>query len=217
MNTYFGSKKTLATNSDESASDDDSSHIYRENNHIYFYSEIDRKSVSSLVKLIREAEEYCFLTAFKLTIEPSNIPIFLHISSLGGYIYDAFIAVDVIQRCRVPIYSIAEGSVASAATLLTIVCKKRFVCPNAHILVHQLSSEFFGKMNEIKDEFANLSDTMKLLKKMYIEHTSFSEKKLERLLKHDLMLSAKKAIKYNLADELYQYNSSPQMKISPSK
>lgn len=213
MNTYFGSKKMLTTNSSETDdSSSDSSEIYRENNHVYFYSEIDRKSVGTLVKLIREAEEYCFLTAFKLTIDTSNIPIFLHISSLGGYIYDALIVVDVIRSCRVPVYSIAEGSVASAATIISIVCKKRFVCPNAHILIHQLSSEFFGKMHEIKDEFANLSDTMDLLKKIYIEHTSFSERKLERLLKHDLMLNAKKAIKYKLVDELYQCESSPQMK-----
>jgi ATP-dependent protease ClpP protease subunit len=210
MNIYFGPHKNAVKNSGDTDTDD-ASEIYRENNHVYFYSEIDRKSINNLVKLIREAEEYCFSTSFKLTIDSSNIPIYLHISSLGGYIYDALIAIDAIRRCRIPIYSVAEGSVASAATLLTIVCKKRFVCPNAHILIHQLSSEFFGKMHEITDEFTNLSETMTLLKNLYIEHTSFSTRKLERLLKHDLLLSAKKALKYNLADEVFENASSPQI------
>jgi ATP-dependent protease ClpP protease subunit len=210
MNIYFGSKKMATKNSDDS-DQDESSEIYRENNHIYFYSEIDRKTVQSLVKLVREAEEYCFITAFKLSIDPSNIPIYLHISSLGGYIYYALIAVDAIRRCRLPIYSIVEGSVASAGTLVSIVCKKRFVCPNAFMMIHQLSSEVFGKMNEITDEFSNLSDVMDVLKKLYMEHTSFSKKKLEKLLKHDIFLNSKKSLKYKLADEIYENVKSPQV------
>lgn len=63
MNIYFGSNNKLSKNDDESDSDE-SSEIYRENNHIYFYSEVDRKSIQSLIKVIREAEEYCYTTTF---------------------------------------------------------------------------------------------------------------------------------------------------------
>lgn len=202
MNIRFGAKND--SKAKEDTGDDDGDSIYRENNHIYFYSEIDRKSINSLVKLIREAEEYCIVTTFKLTID--TIPIYLHISSDGGYIYSALIAVDVIKGCSVPVYSIAEGSVASAATLISIICEKRYILPNAHIMIHQLSSEFFGKMNEITDEYTNLSETMILLKNMYVEYTSLSAKKLDKLLKHDLMWNSKKAIKYKLADEVYTKN-----------
>jgi ATP-dependent protease ClpP protease subunit len=206
MNIYFGSNNKLTKNGDESDSDE-SSEIYRENNHIYFYSEVDRKSIQSLIKLIREAEEYCYTTAFKLSID---VPIFLHISSLGGYIYDALNAIDAIQRCRIPIYSIVEGSVASAGTLISVVCKKRFICPNAYMLIHQLSSEVFGKMNEITDEYANLSELMIVLKNIYTEHADFSKRKLDKLLKHDLYLNTHKIFKYKLADELYENILSPQ-------
>jgi ATP-dependent protease ClpP protease subunit len=207
MNIYFGSNKNTSKNSDDS-DEENSSEIYRENNHIYFYSEIDRKSIQTLVKLIRETEEYCYTTTFKLAIE---VPIFFHISSLGGYIYDAFNAIDTIQRCRIPIYSIIEGSVASAGTLISVVCKKRYICPNAYMLIHQLSSEVFGKMNEITDEYANLSELMEVLKNIYIDHTVFSKKKLNKLLKHDLFLSSKKALKYKLVDEIYENVLSPQL------
>ena len=103
MKTYFGINKTIAKNKEDESDEDESGEIYRENNHIYFYSEIDRKSIQSLVKLIREAEEYCYVTAYKLLVD---VPIFLHISSLGGYIYYALISVDAIQRCKITIYSI---------------------------------------------------------------------------------------------------------------
>jgi ATP-dependent protease ClpP protease subunit len=207
MKTYFGINKTIAKNKEDESDEDESGEIYRENNHIYFYSEIDRKSIQSLVKLIREAEEYCYVTAYKLSVD---VPIFLHISSLGGYIYYALIAVDAIQRCKIPIYSIVEGSVASAGTMISIVCKKRYICPNAFMMIHQLSSEVFGKMNEITDEYENLSELMDVLKKLYITHTEFSKKKIEKLLKHDIYLSSKKAMKYKLVDELYENELSPQ-------
>jgi ATP-dependent Clp protease protease subunit len=202
MNVYFGSKSNPIKNNDEDT-EEDTGEIYRENNHIYFYSEIDRKSISTLLKLLREAQEYCALTAFKIPLPLSKIPIYLHISSLGGYISDALIAVDMIQRSIIPVYSIAEGSIASAATLLSIVCKKRFICPNAFIMIHQLSSEVGGKMNEITDEFANLSESMNILKQFYLQHTHFSKKQLTKLLTHDIFLNAETSIKYGLVDKYF--------------
>ena len=198
MNVYFGSK-TKAEETDEDS--DDESKIYRENNRIYFYSEIDRNSTQTLIKMIREAEQYSFVTAFQLGLE--SIPIYIHISSLGGYVYDALSVVDAIKRCRVPIYSVVEGSVASAGTFISMVCQKRFICPNAYMLIHQLSGEVGGKMGEISDEFANLTELMDVMKQLYTDHSQLSQRLLGRLLKHDLYLNAKKALKYGLADELY--------------
>jgi ATP-dependent Clp endopeptidase proteolytic subunit ClpP len=197
MNVYFGSK----TKAEDSDDDDNESNIYRENNRIYFYSEIDRTSTQTLMKLIREAEQYSFVTAFQLGLE--NIPIYLHLSSQGGYIYNALSVVDAIKRSRVPIYSVIEGSVASAGTFISMVCKKRFICPNAFMMIHQLSGGVGGKMGEISDEFTNLKELMEVIKRLYTEHTQLSQKKLNKLLKHDLYLNAKKALKYGLADELY--------------
>lgn len=198
MNVYFGSK-TKAEDTDEDS--DDESKIYRENNRIYFYSEIDRNSTQTLIKMIREAEQYSFVTAFQLGLE--SIPIYIHISSLGGYVYDALSVVDAIKRCRVPIYSVVEGSVASAGTFISMVCQKRFICPNAYMLIHQLSGEVGGKMGEISDEFANLTELMEVMKQLYTDHSKLSQRLLGRLLKHDLYLNAKKALKYGLADELF--------------
>jgi hypothetical protein len=42
------------------------------NNHIYFYCEVSKKTVFDLIFHLREAEEKCFITAYKL-----NIPDFM--------------------------------------------------------------------------------------------------------------------------------------------
>lgn len=195
-------KRTVNNNDDDDDDDsDDETKIYRENNHIYFYSEIDRKSVSKLNTLLREAEEYCVITALKLRID--LIPIYLHIYSNGGYVHAAFSTIDVINSSKVPVYSIIEGATASAGTLISIVCKKRYIRPTAYMLIHQLSSEIWGKMDAIIDEYKNLKQLMKKITYIYTIHSSLTTNKLNKLLKHDLWLDAKKSIKYGLVDELF--------------
>jgi ATP-dependent protease ClpP protease subunit len=193
--------KKLEEEKEEKEEEEDENKIYRENNHIYFYTEIDRKSISNLNFFIREAEEYCIVTSLRLRID--ELPIYLHIYSNGGYIHAAFAAIDVINSCKVPIYSIIEGATASAGTLISVVCNKRFIRPTAYMLIHQLSSEFWGKMSEITDEYKNLTNVMDKITKIYKKYSKLTPKKLEKLLKHDLWLNAKKSIKYGLVDELY--------------
>ena len=120
------------------------------------------------------------------------MPIYLHINSSGGCIFSAFNAIDYIEASRVPVYTIIEGATASAGTLISICGKRRYIRPNAHMLIHQLSSECWGKMSEIQDEF---------IKSHYKKHTSIPEKELRKLLKHDLWLHSDMCIDYGLVDK----------------
>ena len=183
---------------EEEASDE----IYREDNHVYFYTEINRSTVSRLNGILREAEEYCVIMGLRLRME--SVPIYLHIYSEGGSIHSAFSAIDVIRRLKVPVYSVIEGATASAGTLISIVCEKRLICPLGHMLIHQLSSACWGKMAEITDEYNNLKDLMKKIRELYLQYTRLSSKKLDELLRHDLWLDANQSISYGLADEVYE-------------
>jgi ATP-dependent Clp endopeptidase proteolytic subunit ClpP len=175
--------------------------IKRSFNHIYFYSEVDRDTIFELIMLIKEAEEENIITSYKLNIE--TVPIYLHINSNGGNIFEAFNAIDVIIACKVPIYTIIEGSVASAGTLISVVGQKRYICPHAYMLIHQLSSCCWGKMTEIEDEFKNLQELMDKIKDIYKENSSIPKKELLELLKHDLWLNAEKSLQYKLVDEIW--------------
>jgi len=202
MNLYIQvCKMRLAISKDDKDddTDDDDSNITRENNRIYFYSEINRNTIFKLLSSIREAEEFCILNSYKLNVE---IPIYLHINSNGGTISDAFAAIDTILSCKVPVYSIIEGATASAGTLISVVCKKRFIRPNAYMLIHQLSSEVWGKMSEIEDEYKNLQETMKKIIKLYVKNSSIIKKDLKKMLKHDLWFDSNKCIEYGLVDEI---------------
>lgn len=206
---YFGGKKKSKSsdnNSNESSDSDTISRnitkpINRRNNHVYFHTEVTKESMCELIGLIHEAEEECYLMAFKMNIPP--IPIYLHINSYGGSVFAAFGTIDVITSRRVPVYTIVEGATASAGTLLSIVGKKRYIRPTSYMLIHQLSSECGGKMNEIDDEYKNLQEIMVKIKELYKKYTNIPNKELNEILKHDLWLNADKCLKYGLVDELW--------------
>jgi len=194
-------KTRITDDEEDDEKEDDLSGISRENNRILFYSEIDRKSILKLIGLIKEAEEYSMILSMRLSIDA--VPIYLHINSEGGTVFDVFIAMDVIRNCRVPVYSVIDGATASCGTLLSVVCAKRYIRPSAFMLIHQLSSECWGKMREIEDEYKILVELMDKIKATYKQHSKLKKKQIKKLLNHDLWLNAETSIEYGLADELW--------------
>jgi len=205
MTTRTQSKKAniIITNNDDDDDNDgggeNSKKITRENNHIYFYAEVDRQNIFELIELIRKCELDNIVFAHKTCVE--DIPIYLHISSYGGLLFDAFTAIDVIQSCKVPVYTIIDGPTASAGTIISVVGSKRFMRPNAYMLIHQLSSSSWGKMSELEDEHQNNTMLMKRIKEIYTEHASIPKKQLAEILKHDLWWDLPKCMDYGLVDE----------------
>lgn len=174
--------------------------VSRSANRIFFYRDIDQKSMHDLVEKIHEVEAECISTASEWDIE---IPaIHLHINSFGGEVYAALAALDHIRACRAPVYTYINGAAASAATMLSIAGTKRYMYPNAYMLIHQLSSGFWGKYEEIKDEIVNLDGLMEHTRNIYRRYTQVPEKDLKSILKRDIWLSAEHCLKWGLVDEI---------------
>lgn len=190
---------TNAEDDDDETSGDNYKKITRENNHIYFYAEVDRQNIFELIELIRKCEIDNIITAHKNCLD--DIPIFIHISSFGGLLFDAFTAIDVIQACKVPVHTIIDGPTASAGTLISVVGQKRYMRPNAYMLIHQLSSSSWGKMAELEDEHENNTMLMKRIKDIYMDNASIPKKQLSEILKHDLWWDLNKCVSYGLVDE----------------
>ena len=178
----------------------DDDHVHSIDNHNYFYSAVTKKSVYDLNREIRSVTLKMCELGNKFEIDPP--PIYLHINSYGGSIFSAFSTIDTIMTNKVPIYSIIEGAAASAATLISVVCQKRFIKPHSFMLIHQLSTIFWGKMLEFDDEIRNLENLMKMIKEIYKEHTDVPANKIEEILKHDLWWDADKCKEFRLVDEI---------------
>src|SRR6056300_1242770 len=186
---------------EETEEDDKLRKITRENNHIYFHAEVDRGSVFEMIEHLRKCELKNIVNAHRLCID--EIPIYLHINSFGGSVFDAMTAIDAIQSCKVPVYTVIEGATASAGTLISVVGKKRFMRPNAYMLIHQLSAGSWGKMAEIEDDFQNNKILMDKIMNIYKEHADIPKKQLGEILKHDLWWDIDQCKKYGLVDEMW--------------
>jgi ATP-dependent protease ClpP protease subunit len=168
-------------------------------NKIYFYSDVTKDSVLNLNRQIDDLSKQMKMVQYSYRMKaPPAIEI--HISSDGGEIFPAMSSVDKIAENEVPIHTYCEGIVASAATLISVVGKKRFMSKNACMLIHQITSGLWGSYMEFKDEVQNLDLIMGIIKKIYLKNTHFDDKTLENLLKHDLYLSADDCLKHGLID-----------------
>lgn len=168
-------------------------------NKIYLYDEISRTSVLNVSKQIDEVTRQ--LTLLKLIYNLTEVPaIELHISSDGGEISPALSLVDKIKINSIPIDTYCEGFVASAATLISVAGRKRYLTKNSCLLLHQLSSEIWGPYESLNDEKQNLDLYMLMIKKIYLENTKFKSKQLIELLKHDLCLTSQECLELGIVD-----------------
>tara|TARA_R100000995_G_scaffold20065_1_gene8291 strand:+ start:12 stop:611 length:600 start_codon:yes stop_codon:yes gene_type:complete len=175
-------------------------HISVQDNKIYFYSGVNRNACSELNKKISELEAKAITLSNSLTIEPP--PIKLFINSGGGTIVSGISSMDTIIRSQVPVWTYVDGFSASAATFMTVVGNHRFMSRNSYMLVHQLSTTFWGTYSNFEDEKQNLDLMMKNIKNVYKEYTKIPMKKLNEILKHDLMWDAKTCLEYGMIDEI---------------
>ena len=175
-------------------------HIAVHENKIYFYAGVNRESAAELNKKIGELQVKSFTMANNLDIEP--YPIHLHINSGGGSIISGIASMDTILSCKVPVYTYVDGFAASAATFLTLVGNKRFISRHSYMLIHQLTSNFWGKYSEFQDAKQNLDLMMDTVKNVYKKYTKVPVRKLNEILKHDLMWDAETCLKYGLVDEI---------------
>jgi ATP-dependent protease ClpP protease subunit len=181
---------------------DDDLTIYSDKNHIYFNTDVTVESCARLIYYINKVSEYVILTRFSLKID--EIPIYLHLSSYGGCVASALRVVDVIKASKIPIYSVIEGYCASATTIMSVVCVKKFIRPNAFMLIHQLSSTIWGTLTNINDEVKCCKKMMKIIISIYLENTKIPKEELKDILEHDITWNSKQCIKKGLADELFQ-------------
>ena len=196
---HWGEKKPLKKKNVQNTPPTEK-HIAVHENKIYYYAGVNRDSAVELNKKIGELESKSLTLGNNLDIEPPILKIL--INSGGGSITAGISSMDTILRCKVPVHTYVDGFCASAATFLSVVGSYRFMSRNSYMLIHQLSSTLWGKYSEIEDEKKNLDLMMETIKSVYKEYTKVPMKKLDQILKHDLLWDAKTCLKYGLIDEI---------------
>ena len=180
-------------------------------NHIYFYTKITKRTALDLIKSITDIANN--IMTIKIHNGNNNLyedddyedtynPIYLHINSGGGCLFSCMAIVDTIKNCKVPVYTIGEGQIASASSILLLAGKKRFMTENSFILIHELRTYVSGTFSNLEDDYENSKLLMKKMIKYYKKQSLIPEKVLQTLLKKDIYIEAKKSKKYGFIDKI---------------
>jgi ATP-dependent protease ClpP protease subunit len=168
-------------------------------NNVYFYGDITENNALELNSTLFEVDRKLSITKEFLDVNPI---INLRINSYGGSLFAGLATVDCIRNLKSDVHSHIDGAAASAATIISTVCKKRYIGKYSKMLIHQLSSLAYGKYTELEDDMENNKHLMDTIKAIYKAHTKVPMKKLDEILKHDLWFDANKCLQLGLVDEI---------------
>jgi len=205
--------KKASNDTDDEEPEIDFSKIFKKNspdensyvvdNNIYFTDDITMDTMNKLIKQIRSLEKKLIIMGLNLKITPP--PIILHITSNGGSVIAALKCVNLIKSLSIEIHSIIDSYAASAATLISVCCNKRYMNKYSSVMIHELRSQTnWNKLSELQDEVGNMTKMMEQLKDIYVEHTKLTRSQLSKLLRRDIDWSPIQALDNGLIDEILE-------------
>ena len=168
-------------------------------NNIYFYGDIIESNALELNAALYELDKKLSVTKVFLDIKPV---INLRINSYGGSLFAGLATLDVIRNLKCDVHSYVEGAAASAATIISVACSKRYIGKYSKMLIHQLSAGVYGKYTELEDDMENNKHLMATIKDIYKAYTNLPMKKLNEILQHDLWFDSRTCLEYGLVDEI---------------
>ena len=121
--------------------------------------------------------------------------------------YQVFSAIDTIQGLKVPVHTICKGFVASAATLLSLAGKKRYITENSFMLIHELRMGAWGKFSYMTESIENSKQLMEHIKTYYVNRTKIDIDELEEQLKKDVTWNAETCLEKGLVDEIIMFDN----------
>jgi ATP-dependent Clp protease protease subunit len=128
------------------------------------------------------------------------------IDSYGGQVYSLMAMIATIKQSELPIATIVEGKAMSCGALLFSFGAQgmRFMDPDATVMIHDVSSGQFGKVEEIR---SNADETVRLNEKVYKmmaenigKPEDFFIKKIHEKGHADWFLDAEECKEINLAN-----------------
>ena len=139
-----------------------------------------------------------------LQMEDPDKDIHLYINSPGGSITSGLAIYDTIQFLKPDVSTYCIGQAASmGAVLLAAGTKgKRYVLPNARVMIHQPWGGVQGVATDINIQAKEIQHLKDRLNGILAKHTGQEIAKIEKDTDRDYFMSADEAKSYGLVDEV---------------
>jgi ATP-dependent Clp protease protease subunit len=139
-----------------------------------------------------------------LDAEDSKKDIQIYINSPGGVVTSALAIYDTMQFVKADIHTICIGEAASAAAVLLASGKsgKRWILPNARVMIHQVMGGAQGQAADVEIQTKEMIRVKNQVNQILAHHTGQKLAKIEKDTDRDFYMSAEEAKKYGIVDKI---------------
>lgn len=129
-------------------------------------------------------------------------PIKVYLDTYGGFVYQTFGLVSVMERSKTPVHTIVTGCAMSAGFIILVCGHKRFAYELSTPLYHQASSGVWGTIKEIQDKYMEAKRIQKMMEDIVVRRTKITRPKLQEIYdtQKDWYMTAKEAKRLGVVD-----------------
>jgi len=131
--------------------------------------------------------------------------IFLYVNSPGGSVTAGLSIVDTMNHIKPDIATVCVGMAASMGSIILSqgARGKRFVLPNAEVMIHQPWGGAQGQASDIEITAKHIVKTKNRLNSMLAKATKQPLKQIEKDTDRDFFMDAEEAVAYGIVDKIY--------------
>ena len=141
-----------------------------------------------------------------LESEDKDKDITMYINSPGGAVTDTFAILDVMNTIKPDVSTVCIGEACSGGSVLLAggTKGKRFILPNAEVMIHQPLGGAQGQATDIEIRANHINRTKKKLVELYSKWTGKSAKTIAQTIERDAWFTAEEAVKFGLVDKIVE-------------
>ena len=135
----------------------------------------------------------------------------LYINSPGGVVDDTLAIYDIMRfvNCDIATYCIGRAESGGAVVLMAGKKGKRFILPNAKVMIHQPFGGVYGQAADIEIQAEEILKTKDTLISIMSQCTGQPPERVREDSERDRYLDAKAAMAYGIVDEVLNVDEPP--------
>lgn len=139
-----------------------------------------------------------------LQSEDPKKEISLYINSPGGVVTAGLAIIDTMRHIQPAVSTVCVGMAASMAAVMLAAGEKgkRFILPNAEVMIHQPSGGAEGQAADIEITAKQILKLRERLNKILADSTGQTIKKIEGDVDRDFFMTAEESVKYGIVDKV---------------
>lgn len=139
-----------------------------------------------------------------LQSEDPKKEISLYINSPGGVVTAGLAVIDTMRHIQPAVSTVCVGMAASMAAVMLAAGEKgkRFILPNAEVMIHQPSGGAEGQAADIEITAKQILKLRERLNKILAEASGQTLKKIEADVDRDFFMTAEESVSYGIVDKI---------------